>query len=134
MTNMVMPQHKIPWPSIHQIYNFGTRYLLGNHYCILCQSDLCLGVEKKIFKEIHQFYTFKPKLISPWSRGGGGMKFTFPVSRGDNFDNMPNRVIILALCSTSHIYLLIKVTNINQFQLKTSELLSENKTLTKTLT
>ena len=40
----------------HEIYNFG-RPFLGDHYYqyILRLSDLCLGVEKKIFKEIMQF-------------------------------------------------------------------------------
>ena len=45
---------------------------------------------------------------------------------GDNFDNTANRVIILALCSSLHVS--------NQFHSKTSDLLSENKTLTKTFT
>ena len=31
-------------------------------------SDVCLGVEKKNFKEIHQFNTFYPKIISPKGR------------------------------------------------------------------
>ena len=37
-----------------QVYNFG-RPFLGHHNYILGLSDLCLGVEKKIFKEIMQF-------------------------------------------------------------------------------
>ena len=53
---------------------------------------------------------------------------------GDNFDNTCKRVIILALCSTLHINIYNNVPNINQFHSKTSEFLSENKTLTKTLT
>ena len=59
-----------------------------------------------------------------------------PNSKGDHFHNKRNRVIILALCSTLHIYIYIyiNVPSINQFYSKTSELLSENKTLTKTLT
>ena len=38
-------------------------------------SDLlvCLGEERKNFKEIHEFYTFTPRLC-PF--GMGGMKFT----------------------------------------------------------
>ena len=35
----------------HEIYNFG-RPFLAHHYYILVLSDLCPGVEKKIFKEI----------------------------------------------------------------------------------
>ena len=44
-----------PLPRGHEIYNFG-RPSLGHHYYILGLSDLCLGVEKKIFKEIMHFY------------------------------------------------------------------------------
>ena len=32
------------------------RTTIGYYYYILSVSNLCLGVEKKIFKEIHQFY------------------------------------------------------------------------------
>ena len=32
-------------------------------------SNICLGVEKKIFKEIHQFYTFYPQISSSWGEG-----------------------------------------------------------------
>ena len=39
----------------HEIYNFG-RPFLGHHNYILSLSDLCLGVEKKIFKEIMHFH------------------------------------------------------------------------------
>ena len=38
-----------------EIYNFG-RPFLGHHDYILGLSDLCMGVEKKIFKEIMHFY------------------------------------------------------------------------------
>ena len=48
------------------------------------------------------------------------------------FDNKQVRVIVLALCSTLHIS--INVPSINQFHSKTSESLSENKILSKTLT
>ena len=44
-----------PLPRGHVIYNFG-RLFRGHHYYILGLSDLCLGVEKKIFKEIMHFY------------------------------------------------------------------------------
>ena len=37
-------------------------------------SDLCLEVEKKIFNEIHQFYTL-PQITSPW--GGGHEIYNF---------------------------------------------------------
>ena len=45
-----------PLPRGHEIYNFG-RPFLGHHYYILGLSDLCLGVEKNIFKEIMHFYS-----------------------------------------------------------------------------
>ena len=52
---MAMPQHKNPCPRDHEIDNFG-RPFLGQHYYILSLSDLCLGVEKKISKEILHFH------------------------------------------------------------------------------
>ena len=52
---MAMPERKNPCPGGHESYNFG-RLFLGHHYFILSVSDLCLGVEKKIFKEIMHFY------------------------------------------------------------------------------
>ena len=55
MTYMATPQHKNPCPGGHEIYNFGGPFL-GNHYYILSLSNLCLGVEKKIFKEIMHFH------------------------------------------------------------------------------
>ena len=62
---MATPLHKNPCPRGHEIYNFG-RPFLCNYFYILGLSDLCLGVEKKIFKEIMQFhnvtYIFTPKL------------------------------------------------------------------------
>ena len=55
MTYMATPVHKNPCPRGHEIYNFG-RPFLGHHYYILGLSDLCLGIEKNIFKEIMQFH------------------------------------------------------------------------------
>ena len=55
-----------PRPSTRapKIYNFG-RPFLGHHYSILILPDLCPGVETYFLKkEIHQFYIFKPKIIS----------------------------------------------------------------------
>ena len=37
---------------------------LGPHYCILSLSNLCRGVEKKIFKEIMHFY-FMTYMVMP---------------------------------------------------------------------
>ena len=47
---MTKPQHKIPSPG-NEIYNF-IGPSLGHYYYTLNLSDLCLGVEKMIFKEI----------------------------------------------------------------------------------
>ena len=70
MTYMATPQHKNPYPGGHEIYNFG-RPSLGHHYYIHVNglSDLCLGVEKKIFKEIQQF-TLLPQNDLPFGWGG----------------------------------------------------------------
>mgnify|MGYP003683667425 FL=1 len=55
MTYMATPEHKIPCPRGHEIYNFGRPFLV-QHYYIFGLSDLCLRVEKKIFKEIMHFH------------------------------------------------------------------------------
>ena len=72
MTYMTTLQHKNPCPWGHEIYNFG-RPFLGHHYYILCLSDQCLGVEKKILKEIMQFcymtYMATPPHKNPCPRG-----------------------------------------------------------------
>ena len=52
---MMTLQHKNPCPGGHENYNFGGP-LLGHDYKTLSLSDLCLGVEKKIFKEIMYFH------------------------------------------------------------------------------
>ena len=51
---MVMPQHKNPCPGGNEIYSFG-RLFLGHQYFILSLSGQCLGVEKKILKDIIHF-------------------------------------------------------------------------------
>ena len=63
-----------PLPRGHEIYNFGKPFF-GHHYYILGLSDLCLGVEKKIFKEIQQFYTFYPQITSPLGEGSWNLQF-----------------------------------------------------------
>ena len=60
MTYMVMPQHKNPCVGGNEINNFG-RHFLGHHKYILGLSDLCLGVEKKIFKQIMHLKNICPK-------------------------------------------------------------------------
>ena len=52
---MATPLQKNPCPGGHEIYNFG-RPVLGYRYYILGLSDLCLGVEKKIFKDLMHFH------------------------------------------------------------------------------
>ena len=63
-----MPQHKNLRHRGHKSYNF-LKSFLGHHCCKLSLFEPCSGVDKKIFKEIHQFYTFCPKITSPWGRG-----------------------------------------------------------------
>ena len=55
MTFMVTPWHKTPCPGGHETYNF-SRLFIGHHNIILNLSDLCLGLKKKIFKEIMHFH------------------------------------------------------------------------------
>ena len=50
-----LAQESLPCPGGHEIYNFGGPFL-GHHYYNLNLPDLCLGVEKKIFKEIMYFH------------------------------------------------------------------------------
>ena len=49
---MVTRYHRNPCPECHK--SFG-RPFHGHHYYILSLSDLWLGVEKKLFKEIMHF-------------------------------------------------------------------------------
>ena len=64
----------VPWNCWgHEINNSG-RPFLGHHYWIHILSDLCQGVQKKIFKEKCKFYIFNSKTISPlggWPWVGG---------------------------------------------------------------
>ena len=67
-----------PCPRGHEIYNFARPYL--GHLCyILSLSEQCLWVEKKIFKEKHQFYTFFTLKLPPLGMGGGSRNFQFPL-------------------------------------------------------
>ena len=63
MTYIAMPQHKNPCSGVHEIYNFG-RTFLGYHYYLLSLSDLCLGVEKKVLKEIMPFHFMTYKAMA----------------------------------------------------------------------
>ena len=62
---MFPPLHKNPCPGVHEIYNSG-RPFLGHHYYVLSLLDICLGVVKKILKEIMHFHymTYLAKIIS----------------------------------------------------------------------
>ena len=71
---MTTPHLRNPCTRGHQIYNFG-RPFLCHYFYILGLSDLCLGVEKKIFKEIQQFYTFYPKITSLLGWGSWNLQF-----------------------------------------------------------
>ena len=50
---MVTPQN--PYPEGHEIHKLG-RPFLGFHYLILSLSELCMGVEKNIFKRNDAFH------------------------------------------------------------------------------
>ena len=52
---MAMPKHQNPCPWSNEIYNLG-RFFLLHHYYTLSLSDICLGVEKMIYKEIMHFH------------------------------------------------------------------------------
>ena len=71
---MATPKHKNP--EGHEIYNFGSPFF-GYNYYILSFSDVCLGIEKKIFKRniafSHDLYghTFAQEPLTPRD-----MKFT----------------------------------------------------------
>ena len=45
----------IPCPDGHEIYKFGGPFL-GHYYSTVNLSDLCLVVDKKIYKEIMHFH------------------------------------------------------------------------------
>ena len=66
-----------PCPRGQEIYNL-SRIFLGYYYNILNLSELCLGVEKKIIKEIMHFHymymTYSTRTPAP-----GVMKFTILV-------------------------------------------------------
>ena len=55
MTYLATPQHDIPCPGSHEIYNFGGPFL-GQHFYPLSLSDLCLGVKNILIKIIYFHY------------------------------------------------------------------------------
>ena len=62
---MAPPLHKNPCPRGPKIYNLGKR-ILDHHNYTLGLSVLCLGVEKKIFKNFINFTLFYSQITSPW--------------------------------------------------------------------
>ena len=66
MTYKATPKHKNPCPGGHEIYNFGRPFLCHHNY-ILSLSVLCLGVEKKIFKEIMHFH-YMTYMATPYNK------------------------------------------------------------------
>ena len=66
---MTTPLHKNSCPGGNEIYNYGKPFF-GQRYCILSLYGPCPVKGKNIFKEIHQFYTFYPKITF---RLGGGL-------------------------------------------------------------
>ena len=78
MTYMATPYHKNLCPGGNEIYNLSRP---SYNYYTLILSETCTWVEKKIFKEIHKFYTFYPKITSPL--GGGSWYLLFLVSLPD---------------------------------------------------
>ena len=58
MNHMVSPLHQKPCPGGHETYNFGRPFLDHNCY-LLSLSDLYMGIEKKILKEIMHFLVNK---------------------------------------------------------------------------
>ena len=63
ITYMATPKHENPCPGCHKIYKSGRPYCVY-HNCIDSLLDLSKG-----FKEIHQFYTCNPQIMSHWSEG-----------------------------------------------------------------
>ena len=59
----LLAQEPLPWGLWN--LKFG-RPIHSHHYYILSLSDSCPGVEKKIFKDLHIFYTLSPKINTPW--------------------------------------------------------------------
>ena len=78
MTYMATPLH--PYPRGHEIYNFGTPFLV-HHFYTLGLSDLSQGVEKKIFKDNKCILTILLIWPRPLTRTSapGVMKFTILV-------------------------------------------------------
>ena len=55
------------------------------NYDIRRLSDVCPGVEMNVFKEINQFYTFYPKILTPWNGAHKLYNFFFPFLADDTY-------------------------------------------------
>ena len=67
------------------------RSLLGHNHILHSLSYLCLGVEKKIVKEIHQFNTFYAKIISPFNRDHENYIFLSPYLTDTTYKDVNGR-------------------------------------------
>ena len=86
---MATPKHKKLCPSGHEIHNFGIPFL-SHHFFTLSLSELCPRLEKKIFKEIHKFYIFYPKITSPWDKGHATSLLTLQMLHTKFDKNLPS--------------------------------------------
>ena len=66
MAFMAAPWHKIPCPRRHVTYNL-SRLFNSHQYNLLCLSDLCLWLEKKLSKEIMHFH-YMAFMATPWHK------------------------------------------------------------------
>ena len=60
--------HKNLCPRGDEFHNF-CKPFLNYHYYTLSLTEACPRVDKTIFKEIQQFYTFYPRITFPWGWG-----------------------------------------------------------------
>ena len=77
--NIAMPYHQNPSPG--DDHDFG-RPFLSHRYFILSLSDICMGVEKKIFKEVMHFHymtSLYGHALAKKKPDPGVMKFTILV-------------------------------------------------------
>ena len=74
-----MPERRNPCPRSHEIYKF-CRPFFDHHYYIFSLSDLCLGVEKKIFLRNTSILHFLPQNYLPLWMGVMKWNLQFLVS------------------------------------------------------
>ena len=59
-----------------------------HQYYTLNLSEPCPWVKKKVFQEMLQFYTFPPKITSPWGRGSWNLQFLVSLPYGCYMPNL----------------------------------------------